>query len=184
MLGCNESNIIFPAASLQTWATPEKKFTSTRSSNEEETNWLLQEVHTSRGETLHLYTTSSREASCIADSSTSGERTLARRTCAILSRDRTEDDEIFCTVPPTNPFTCTISECTQYTQYIHTDHTHNTHSYTRTHAHTHTHTLAYGDGVRRVLFELSCLDVWWLQLYLSEIGGKEPVTSQLSSTWK
>ena len=31
MLGCNDH---FPAASLQTWATPEK-----RSSNEEETNW-------------------------------------------------------------------------------------------------------------------------------------------------
>ena len=40
----------FPAASLQTWATPEKQFTSTRSSNEEDTNWPLQEVF----KTLHL----------------------------------------------------------------------------------------------------------------------------------
>ena len=40
----------FPAASLQTWATPEKQFTSTRSSNEEETNWPLQEVFTLQGE--------------------------------------------------------------------------------------------------------------------------------------
>ena len=40
----------FPAASLQTWATPEKQFTSIRSSNEEETNWPLQEVFTLQGE--------------------------------------------------------------------------------------------------------------------------------------
>ena len=26
VLGCNESNIVFPAASLQTWATPEKQW--------------------------------------------------------------------------------------------------------------------------------------------------------------
>ena len=36
MLGCNH----FPAASLQTWATPEKQFTSIRSSNEEENNCM------------------------------------------------------------------------------------------------------------------------------------------------
>ena len=58
-------------------------------------------------------TTSSREGSCIIDSSTLGERTLRWYTHiknivyvmsllhgAILSRDRTEDDEIFCTALP------------------------------------------------------------------------------------
>ena len=52
-------------------------------------------------------TTSSREGSCIIDSSTSGERTLpcssnpgpagsgTRRTRAVLSRDRTEDNNVY-----------------------------------------------------------------------------------------
>ena len=57
-------------------------------------------------------TTSSREGNCIVDSSTSGERNTAaakipgpvgRGTChirAILSCDRTEDDEKMCTALP------------------------------------------------------------------------------------
>ena len=69
-------------------------------------------------------TTSSREGNCIVDSSTSGERTLlcssntgpagsgTRRTRAILSPDRTEDDEIFCTALP-------IHSCVQSTLSLH-----------------------------------------------------------------
>ena len=48
MLGCNET--LFSSSISATWETPEKQFTSTRSSNEEEANWPLQEVFTLQGE--------------------------------------------------------------------------------------------------------------------------------------
>ena len=66
MLGCNESNIIFQQHLCKLGQLRRSKGrssqVSTRSSNEDETNWPLQEVHTSRGETLHLLPAEGRGA--------------------------------------------------------------------------------------------------------------------------
>ena len=58
MLGCNESNIIFQQHLCklgQLRRSNGRNSQSTQSSNEEETNWPLQEVFTLQGETPHLY---------------------------------------------------------------------------------------------------------------------------------
>ena len=71
MLGCNESNIIFQQHLCKLGqlrrSNGRNSQVYTRSSNEEETNWPLQEVFTLQGE-RHCTT-----RSCIVDSSTSGE---------------------------------------------------------------------------------------------------------------
>ena len=137
MLGCNEST-----SSIS--ANLGNSGESTRSSNEEETNWPL---HTSRGETLHLLPAAGwgavslirqlreREHCWAFRPSTHFSRKLAntcttpksapvkvteplQKSCflhrtltladsihahaarTILSRDRTEDDKIFCTALP------------------------------------------------------------------------------------
>ena len=93
--------------------------------------------------------TSSREGSCIVDSSTSGERTLLCSsnpgpvgsgvccTRAILSRDRTEDDETFCTALPIIYVynLCTHTHTRARHQYYYT---HKTPTYIHTYTHIHT----------------------------------------------
>ena len=121
MLGCNESNIIFQQHLC--------KLGQLRRSNGRNSQVLGQAMKKRPTGHYKKYshfkgrdtapTTSSREGSCIIDSSTSGERTLlcssnpglagsgVCRTRAIVSRDCTEDDEKFL-YSVANPFTCTI----------------------------------------------------------------------------
>ena len=104
MLGCNESNITFQQHLC--------KLGQLRRSNGRNSPVLGQAMKKRPTDHYRKYshfkgrdiapTTSSRVGSCIIDSSTLGERTLlhARAAHAILSRDRTVDDEIFCMALP------------------------------------------------------------------------------------
>ena len=114
MLGCNESNIIFQQHLCklgQLWRSNDRNSQVLgQAMKKRPTGHYKKYSHFKGRDTAP--TTSSREGSCIVDSSTSGERTLlccynpgpvgsgVRRTRAILSRGHTEDDEKFCRALP------------------------------------------------------------------------------------
>ena len=114
MLGCNESNIIFQQHLCKLGQLRRSNGRNSQvfgqAMKKRPTGHYKKYSHFKGRDTAP--TTSSREGSCIVNSSTSGERTLlcssnpgpagcgVRHTCAILSRDCTVDDEIFCTALP------------------------------------------------------------------------------------
>ena len=89
MLGCNESNTNFKQHLCKLGQLQRSNGRNSQvfgQAMKKRPTGHYKKYHTSRGETLHL--TSSREGSG------------AHRTRAILSRDRTEDDETLCTALP------------------------------------------------------------------------------------
>ena len=109
MLGCNESDVIFQQHLC--------KLGQLRRSNGRNSQVLVQamkkrptghytrSIHTSRGETLHLLPAAGWGAVSLIHQLREREHCCsrsihARAARAILSRDRTVDDEIFCTALP------------------------------------------------------------------------------------
>ena len=101
MLGCNESNIIFQQHLCKLGQLRRSNGRNSRvfgqAMKKRPTGHYKKYSHFKGRDTAP--TTSSREGSCIVDSSTSGDCSVAqipgRSARAISSRDRTEDDEKF-----------------------------------------------------------------------------------------